>query len=262
MSVNIGDDGKRSVQVEVEVTGSPEEVWAAIATGPGISSWFVPTTVDERVGGAFTADFGMGIESTSTITHWDPPHSFIKDGDGMSEDSPPVATQWIVEARSGGKCVVRVVHSWFASTDDWDSQWESVENGWVAFFNILRLKLAHFPGQPCAAFEAAGMGGSEAEAWAALSEPMGLSGATEGQAVRSAGDCPTVAGTVVNTAGAESMMLVTEPAAGVCHASAMSMGEQSYVSVRFYLFGGEAAAAVADAQPAWAGWFAEHFPMG
>src|SRR5439155_990358 len=43
MSVKKEASGRRSVQVEVEVPGTPEEVWQAIATGPGISSWFVPT---------------------------------------------------------------------------------------------------------------------------------------------------------------------------------------------------------------------------
>ena len=42
MSVKRGTSGRRSVEVEVEVTGSPEQVWEAIATGPGVSSWFVP----------------------------------------------------------------------------------------------------------------------------------------------------------------------------------------------------------------------------
>ena len=37
-------------QVEFEVAGTPEEVWQAIATGPGISSWFVPTEIEERDG--------------------------------------------------------------------------------------------------------------------------------------------------------------------------------------------------------------------
>ena len=41
----------RSVAVEVEVPGTPEEVWQAIATGPGITAWFVPTEVEEREGG-------------------------------------------------------------------------------------------------------------------------------------------------------------------------------------------------------------------
>ena len=45
MSVKKEASGRRSVQVEFEVPGTPEEVWQAIATGPGISSWFVPTEV-------------------------------------------------------------------------------------------------------------------------------------------------------------------------------------------------------------------------
>ena len=50
MSVKKEASGRRSVQVEVEVPGTPEEVWQAIATGPGISSWFVPTAFEERDG--------------------------------------------------------------------------------------------------------------------------------------------------------------------------------------------------------------------
>ena len=58
MPVNKDPDGRRWVQTEVEVPGSPEEVWQAIATGPGISSWFVPTEVEERDGGKIVAHFG------------------------------------------------------------------------------------------------------------------------------------------------------------------------------------------------------------
>ena len=58
-----------------------------------------------------------------------------------------MATEWIVEGRSGGTCIVRVVHSLFASTDDWDDQLEGMESGWPAFFNILRLWLTHFRGR-------------------------------------------------------------------------------------------------------------------
>src|SRR5262249_32168804 len=45
-------------------------------------------------------------------------------------DAPP---------RGGGICVVRVVHSLFASTDDWDNQLEGTESGWPGFFRILRI---------------------------------------------------------------------------------------------------------------------------
>ncbi len=48
MSVKKEASVRRSVQVEVEVPSTPEEVWQAIATGPGISSWLVPTRSEER----------------------------------------------------------------------------------------------------------------------------------------------------------------------------------------------------------------------
>lgn len=40
--------------------------------------------------------------------------------------SPPVATEWRGEARAGGVCLVRIVHSLFASTDEWDNQLEGL----------------------------------------------------------------------------------------------------------------------------------------
>jgi hypothetical protein len=41
---------RRSIQVEVGVPGTPREAWQASATGPGISSWFVPAEFDKRNG--------------------------------------------------------------------------------------------------------------------------------------------------------------------------------------------------------------------
>jgi uncharacterized protein YndB with AHSA1/START domain len=268
MSVNVGREGRRSVQVEAEVPGSPEQVWEAIATGPGISSWFVPTQVEEREGGAVTANFGPGMDAVSTITQWDPPRKFTAEGTGMTPEAPPMATEWIVEAKSGGTCVVRVVHSWFASTDEWDGQYESVERGWNAFFSILRLKLQHFPGQPGAAFDAVGMSsGSDSEAWEALTSPLGLRDASVGQEVRSPADAPALSGrveivTVDPSGDRHAMLLIGEPGPGVCHLFAMPMGEQVYLSTRFFLFGEGSADVVAKAGPEWNRWLAERFPMG
>ena len=80
------------------------------------------------------------MESKAVITAWDPPRRFVGENkDGMGSGSPAMATEWTVEAKSGGTCRVRVVHSWFASTDDWDNQYESVEKGWPAFFRVLKI---------------------------------------------------------------------------------------------------------------------------
>ena len=81
MSVKKDASGRRSVQAEIEVPGTPEEVWQAIATGPGITSWFVPSEVDECEGCTVVSHFGPGtsMDSVSTITAWEPPHRFAAD---------------------------------------------------------------------------------------------------------------------------------------------------------------------------------------
>src|SRR5947208_8134675 len=183
MSIKKEANGRRSVQVEVEVPGTPEQVWQAIATGPGSGAWFVPTEVHGRIGRAVTHHFGGGMDSVSTITEWGAPHRFVAEG-SWGPNAPTVATEWIVEARGGGTCIVRVVHSLFAETDDWDDQLESTETGWDAVFRTLRLYLTHFPGQPCSSFQLIHPASEPApEAWKSLTGGLGLAGAAAGQRV-------------------------------------------------------------------------------
>ncbi len=99
MSVKKDGSGRRLVRVETEVPGTPEEVWRAIATGPGIGSWFVPTTIETDEHGRpvrAVSDFGPGMESVATITEWNPPHHFAAGSADLGPDAPPIATEWIV----------------------------------------------------------------------------------------------------------------------------------------------------------------------
>ena len=56
-------NGRRFIAVETEVPGTPEEVWQAIASGPGLTAWFVPSQVEEHAKGSMVMDFGPGMES-------------------------------------------------------------------------------------------------------------------------------------------------------------------------------------------------------
>ncbi|WP_438019412.1 SRPBCC domain-containing protein [Sorangium sp. So ce315] len=269
MPVRKDASGRRYVQAEVEVPGSPEEVWAAIATGPGISSWFVPTEVEEREGGTTVSHFGPGssMDSVAKITAWDPPRRFSAESpEDMGPGTPTVATEWIVEAKSGSTCVVRVVHSWFASTDDWDKQFEGHEMGWAAFFRLLRLYLAHFRGQPCAPFQVMGAGpGPVPETWNALVGPLGLAGAAEGQRVSTAAGAPRLAGVAERVGPSEYpdlLLRLDEPAPGIAHLFALPMAGQVFLPIRVYLYGEGAKAAAARDEPAWQAWMAERFPAG
>jgi uncharacterized protein YndB with AHSA1/START domain len=68
-------ESERSIELEVVVQGTPEEVWRAIATGPGISSWYVPHVVEEREGGTAIASFGDAPEMQipGRVAAWEPP---------------------------------------------------------------------------------------------------------------------------------------------------------------------------------------------
>ncbi|MBK7406005.1 MAG: SRPBCC domain-containing protein [Phycisphaerales bacterium] len=261
--------GRRSVQVEVEVPGTPEEVWRAIATGPGISSWFVPTRSEERQGGQLVCTFGPGMDSAATITSWQPLERFVAEGEMGGPGSPKVATEWSVEARAGGKCVVRVVHSLFASTDDWDNQLDGLEQGWPAYFRVLRLYLEHFKGMPCSGMQFVGFSSDpEATAWEQAGGELGLLKIAPGQqwsVPASPGGLPRMGG-VVDSLGkgvhANTVLLrLDTPAPGTAYAGAFSCGGMVMVCLSVYLYGDKAKAAAERDAPAWQKWMDDRFPM-
>jgi len=268
MSVKKEASGRRSVQVEVEVPGTPEEVWQAIATGPGISSWFVPTEFEERDGKpvAVTLNFGPGMESRSAVTAWDPPRRFAAQGEGWG-GSPPIADEWSVEARGGGICVVRVVHSLFASTDDWDNQLEGTESGWPGFFRILRIYLTHFRGERSAMMQwMAPAAGTAAEAWDTLTAALGLNGVSASERWTAPAGVPALSGVVERVEHGKptpqnALLRLDTPGPGVAALGAVSFGGQSMVTLSFYLYGDQAAGIVARETPLWDAWVQERFPM-
>jgi uncharacterized protein YndB with AHSA1/START domain len=263
MGVKKEPSGRRSVQAEVEVPGTPEEVWQAIATGPGVSSWFVPT--EKREDGTVVSHFGPGMDVVATPTAWDPPRRFAAEAD-MAPGGPKMATEWIVEARSGGTCVVRVVHSLFAGTDDWDNQLESVEAGWPDYFRILRLYLEHFRGMPCSGIQLMGVAPEPASAaWDVLAGALGFAGAAPGERRAAPAGAPPLGGLVERTGERghphQLLLRLDEPAPGIAHLFAMAMGGPVFISIRLYLYGDRAAAESARVEPLWQAWMRERFPM-
>lgn len=266
MSVKKEPSGRRSIEVEVEVPGTPAQVWQAIASGPGMSSWFVPAQFEERDGQpvAVTLDFGPGVISRSLVTTWDPPHRFIREGQGWAPGSPPMATELRVEARAGGVCVVRVVQSLFASTDDWDDQLTGAESGWPGIFRILRLYLTHFPGQRSAVMRVmAPVPGTATEAWESLASALGLTGVGAGQTWSTPAGAPPCGG-VVERVGDDphgALMRLDRPGPGIAALYTIDLGNTLMASVNVFFYGDAAAANAANETPRWEAWLAQRFPM-
>jgi uncharacterized protein YndB with AHSA1/START domain len=266
MSVKKEASGRRSVLVEVEVPGTPEEVWQAIATGPGISSWMVPAEFEVRDGTpvAVKMNFGPGMESRAVVTAWDPPRMFAAESAGWTPDMPAIATQWSVEARAGGVCLVRVVNSLFASTDDWDNQLEGTESGWPGFFRTLRIYLTHFRGQRSAIMQRmAPAAGTDAEAWDKLTAALGLNGLSVGQHWTAHAGVPALGGVAefVSRSPYDALLRLDKPGPGVAALGTFNFGGQTMVALNLYLYGDQAAGIVAHETPLWQAWIEEHFPM-
>jgi hypothetical protein len=266
MSVKKDASGRRSIQVEVEVPGTPEDVWQAIATGPGISSWFAPAEFEQRDGKpvALTVNLGPGLETRSVVTAWDSPRMFASEADGWFPGSPPVATEWSVEARAGGVCVVRVVQSLFASTDDWDDQLIGTESGIPGAFRVLRIYLTHFRGQRSAFMNfLAPVAGTPADAWSTLTAAVGFDGAGAGQGWAAPAGVPALGGMVetVDQDPPGALLRLDRPGPGTAALFTMDLGDSVMAAFNFYIYGDQAAATVARERPLWQAWIQERFQM-
>jgi uncharacterized protein YndB with AHSA1/START domain len=249
------------LELEIEVPGAPEQVWEAIATGPGITAWFAATEMDEREGGTIRFDLGAGIESTGVVTAWQPPHRF--EYEEPLDERSKLATEWLVEARSGGTCVVRLVSSLFGTGADWEDELGGMSEGWQAYLHNLRIYLTDFPGARCAPLTVSGDAtGSLDDGWEELTTALGIEGAEVGDEIATSGG-PRLAGTVERRAAGhhqrELLLRLSEPAPGTAFLLVFRYQERLHAEVRAYLFGADAAAVAARESARWQAWMDEQF---
>jgi uncharacterized protein YndB with AHSA1/START domain len=251
---------ERKLELSIEVPGTPEEVWEAIASGPGISSWFAPTDLDGRVGGTVTTDFGPYGKDTAPITVWDPPHRLR--GESQMGDEV-LAHEWLVEARGGGTCIVRVVASGFGTGDDWDATYDGLATGWRIFLENLRLHLTNFRGRHAQGMhELAPMSDTTpTDAWRTFCAALGVSTElrTGDRFETTAAGAPSLGGIVATVLPNAYVLRVDTPTPGTGFVSAEPQGGQVVLHLALYLYDDDDGA-VRDATVAeWAAWMPATF---
>ena len=245
---------RRSIEVHAEVPGTPEQVWEAIATGPGITAWFVPTELDPREGGDVSFDFGGGLESTAKITGFEPPHRIAYDEEwpAQSGEHVTLATEFLVEARAGGTCVVRAVSTF--STTGFDDELADMADGWAKMLDNLRVYLTHFAGQsPSAVMATSTTDKTKEEAWAGMIAALGLDDAREGERVATAAGAPALAG-VVERSGDNDLLVRTDDA--LANLAAYTWDGRTITGIRAARFGPGADEAAARDSETWSAWLA------
>jgi len=121
---------------EAEVPATPDEVWAAIASGPGIDSWFMGRSdVQPGLGGTVRTVFGEYAPELH-VTAWDPPRRFAYRS-GEAPDGRFIAYEFLIEGRSGSSTMLRTVTSGFLPGDDWADEFEAMTLGGEMYFRTL-----------------------------------------------------------------------------------------------------------------------------
>lgn len=160
---------------EATVGASVEEVWEAIATGPGIDSWFMGRNeVEPGPDGAIRTSMGS-FTMDSAITGWEPLHRFAHRGtDGP--DGRFIAYEYLIEGRDQGSTVLRMVANGFLPGDDWETEFEAMSLGGAMYFATLVAYLNHFAGRTGQPINVSGPPVTDwPTAWAELHRALGLS---------------------------------------------------------------------------------------
>jgi hypothetical protein len=113
------------IRREVELPATPEEVWEAVATGPGTASWLFP----EEPG-------------PNDLVESDRPRRYAVRTEG--EGGYFNAIEFVIEAREGGTAVLRYVHSGVFEEEGWDDQFDAVDGHTEFYLHTLGQYLEHF----------------------------------------------------------------------------------------------------------------------
>ncbi|WFE26717.1 SRPBCC domain-containing protein [Solwaraspora sp. WMMD791] len=133
------------VRKEIELAATPEQVWDAIATGPGLDSWFMGRSeIEPREGGAARLTLG-GHTDEATIVGWEPGKRYA-DRTATADDGSFMALEYLIEGRDQGSTVLRMVQSGMLG-DNWETEFEAMKIGWDLYLGTLAAYLRYFPGR-------------------------------------------------------------------------------------------------------------------
>lgn len=258
MPIKCDASGKRWVELEFLVPGTPDAVWHAMATGSGNAAWFTTAEIEEKIGGRVTFHFTPDVIGRGTVTYWEPPCRFSYVEADWAEGAPPVLTDIMIVARSPDECLVRMTHSIVGPSHHWDGQMEGFESGWPGFIDVLRLYLTRHAGEEAASFQLfAEARGDALVVWRTLLDGLGHETADVGENwTLEAGETLFGEVVVVRQDAVQRYVILRidgdVPGAGLF--GLYDSGETIRLSLCRFFYGAGASTAAVAARPKWHAW--------
>jgi uncharacterized protein YndB with AHSA1/START domain len=148
----MNEKNTRDIQLSVELDASPEEVFRAVTVGTEIAKWLAPearvTAPEGGKKGSIWISWGEGMSAEHEIEIFDAPKRMRHPSGQNGETKAPLYADWSIEAREGGKTTLRLVHSGFSASADWDDEYEAHARGWRVMLQNLRHYFARHAHEP------------------------------------------------------------------------------------------------------------------
>lgn len=170
----------RDIHLSVELDASPEDVFRAVTDGTELAKWLAPearvTPPEGGKPGRVWISWGEGMSAEHDIEVYEAPRRLRHPSGQNGETKAPLYADWSIEARSGGKTTLRLVHSGFSAGADWDEEYDSHARGWRLMLQNLRHYFARHAHEPTAHLPfMTSVEKPRAALWGELVEKVGLS---------------------------------------------------------------------------------------
>ena len=151
--------GSRKMEKEVTIQSPIEQVWKALTEAEELQRWF-PTDAEviPGPGGKITMKWDDRFTWAMEIRHWelekrlgltyrqDKDHEATDAEPGIIPDDPvELAVDYSLES-NGNTTVVRLVHSGFGLSSNWDDEYDGVSRGWDTELQSLKFYLENHAG--------------------------------------------------------------------------------------------------------------------
>ncbi len=142
---------EREFQIEIDLQATRDEVWEAIATRDGLTSWFpAHAEVIPGEGGRIVWNWDNAYDWPLTIEAWEPGERLMARYDSGIDDgaggTAPLFVEFVL-AGEGGVTTLRLTHSGFGAGAGFDHEYDGVSRGWAIELQSLRLYLEHHRGR-------------------------------------------------------------------------------------------------------------------
>ena len=137
MPINKDASGRRWIEAEVEVPGTPETVWDALTNPEKSRGYYYGTDIlsDWQPGSRWTSESGDELYLDGELLEVDPPRRIVQTFHVAIEEpaasDPPSRVTWEITPVTDGTTRVRLIHEGMgqATRDYVDGGWEHILSG-------------------------------------------------------------------------------------------------------------------------------------